>query len=245
MDSTRLRKLCSNGSFRNTVANTASLHLSYHTIHLTLHRKIVTAISAHHPGIDVLHAPGAFIKAREAAAESVEWLSQIRPEHLEGFWYNCAPPISYLTVASRNNFVLIGAFITLLQAVAFTSSDRDALRQIWERLKWRLRIFSRGNELFEGALRRVEDKRQWIEGVLEKGFTPNIPPRPKVREPTEPKSTPQASDSGPLAGLQSFPTQQSMEDLLSAELGAQGGHNNVHPFDDGFFGFEEFSGWFK
>jgi hypothetical protein len=66
----------------------ASLHLSYHAIHLTLHSKIITAIAAHHPGINVLPAPGAFKKAFEAAEQSVEWLSEIRPEHLEGFWYN-------------------------------------------------------------------------------------------------------------------------------------------------------------
>ena len=52
----------------------------------------------HHPGLNVRHAPGAFDKAREAAEESVEWLSQIRPEHLEGFWYNGTklPPFSPL-----------------------------------------------------------------------------------------------------------------------------------------------------
>ena len=33
-------------------------------------------------------APGAFDKAREAAEQSVEWLSQVRQEHQEGFWYN-------------------------------------------------------------------------------------------------------------------------------------------------------------
>jgi hypothetical protein len=69
----------------------ASLHLSYHAIHLTLHRKIITVISAHHPGLNVRPAPGAFDKAREAAGQSVEWLSQVRPEHLEGFWYNGIP----------------------------------------------------------------------------------------------------------------------------------------------------------
>ena len=66
----------------------ASLHLSYHAIHLTLHKRIIAAIAAHHPGINVRPAPGAFEKAREAAEQSVECLSRIRPEHLEGFWYN-------------------------------------------------------------------------------------------------------------------------------------------------------------
>ena len=148
-----------------------------------------------------------------------------------------------LTIASCNNFVLIGAFITLLQAVAFTTEDRDALREIWERLKWRLRIFSRGNELFEGALRRVEDKRQWTESVLEKGFMPVVPPsRPKIREPTEPKSTPRPADSIPLTGFQYFP-KQSMEELLNAELVAHDVHNNDHGFAEEFIALEKFSGW--
>src|ERR1700738_3103312 len=160
----------------------ASLHLSYHAIHLTLHRKIITAISAHHPGINVRPAPGAFEKAREAAERSVEWLSQVRQEHLEGFWYNGTPNPNPLTIASRNNLVLLGTFITLLQAVAFTTNDRDALKKLWEALKWQLRIFSRGNELFEGALRRVDDKRMWVENVLEKGFTPISPVRQHFRD---------------------------------------------------------------
>lgn len=57
-----------------------------------LHRRIIAVIAAHYPGINVRPAPGVFDKAREAAEQSVEWLSQIRPEHLEGFWYNCTPP---------------------------------------------------------------------------------------------------------------------------------------------------------
>lgn len=89
MGSTRLRKLCSNGMYVLIIPNfVASLHLSYHAIHLTLHKRIITAISAHHPGINVRPAPGAFEKAREAAEHSVEWLNQVRQEHLEGFWYN-------------------------------------------------------------------------------------------------------------------------------------------------------------
>lgn len=95
-------------------------------------------------------------------------------------WYYIAQPI--LTIASRSNLILLGTFITLLQAVAFTSEDREALKKLWERLKWQLRIFSRGNELFEGALKRLDHKRTWVESILEKGFTPVSPVKPSREE---------------------------------------------------------------
>ena len=55
----------------------------------------MTAIAAHHPGIDIRAAPTAYEKAREAAEQAVEWLGMIRPEHQEGFWFN----------GTMNNFV--------------------------------------------------------------------------------------------------------------------------------------------
>jgi hypothetical protein len=86
----------------------ASLHLSYHAIHLTLHSKIITAISTHHPGVDVLPAPGAFKKAVEAAEQSVNWLSEIRPEHLEGFWYNGTSISFYVNCSVTNESGSLG-----------------------------------------------------------------------------------------------------------------------------------------
>ena len=144
-----------------------------------------------------------------------------------------------LTSASRNNLVLLGTFITLLQAVAFTTADRDALKSLWERLRWRLRIFSRGNELFEGALRRLDDKRAWVETVLEQGFTPITPVRRRDerRQQQPPPYVP--VEGAPVSGFPNFTT-QNMEDLLHAEgLVGPSGQN----FTEGFLQFEEFSGW--
>lgn len=203
----------------------------------------MTAIAAHHPGIDVKPPPGAFEKAREAAEQSVEWLSQIRPEHLEGFWYNgiFSQALTLISAAS-NNLVLLGSFITLLQAVAFTSQDRNDLKKVWERLKWQLRIFSRGNQLFEGALRRVDDKRSWVETVLEKGFTP-IPLGGTHRPAQASHAATKVEETNQIGAFPGFTT-QNMEDLLSAEaLATHGTQDGTHGFPDGFIGFEGFSGW--
>src|SRR5947207_11635993 len=119
-----------------------------------------------------------------------------------------------LTIASRNNLVLLGTFITLLQAVAFTLKDREALKKVWEKLKWQLRIFSRGNELFEGALKRLDEKRTWVEGILEKGFTPINPVKPS-RDGSRTQQQPLAfvpPAGNAISGFPDFPT-QSMEDL--------------------------------
>ena len=191
----------------------------------------------------MLPAPGTFDKAREAAEECVEWLSQIRPEHLEGFWYNGEANKSIkLTIASRNNLVLLGTFVTLLQAVAFTSADRDLLKKLWERLKWQLRIFSRGNELFEGALKRLDEKRTWVEGVLEKEFIPISPIKPP-RE--ESRAQPVPLPFVPPGGNTGFPDfgQQNMEDLLNTEGLVPHSVRTTHNYPDGFVGFETFSDW--
>lgn len=152
-------------------------------------------------------------------------------------WYYIAKPI--LTIASRNNLVLLGTFITLLQAVAFTSADREALQKLWERLRWQLRIFSRGNELFEGALKRLDEKRTWVENILEKGFTPVKPVSRIHQQQPHPLVSP---DSKPISGFPGFPT-QSMEDLLNTEGLVVHNVHNAHNYADGLLRFEEFSGW--
>jgi hypothetical protein len=155
-------------------------------------------------------------------------------------WYYIAQPI--LTIASRNNLVLLGTFITLLQAVAFTSADREALQKLWERLRWQLRIFSRGNELFEGALKRLDEKRTWVENILEKGFTPLKPSR-EVSRIQQQRPLPLVSpDSNTISGFPGFPT-QSMEDLLKTEGLVVHNVHNAHNYADGLLRFEEFSGW--
>ena len=158
-------------------------------------------------------------------------------------------------IASRSNLVLLGTFITLLQAVAFTSADRERLKKLYERLKWQLRIFSRGNELFEGALRRVDEKRTWVESVLDKGFTP-IKPLAAMRSTRSRPGPPPVlrsaaagaggSVGGPSPGAFHDFQGQSMEELLhssSAAEGLGGGVGNAGEFHDRFLGFEEFSGW--
>jgi hypothetical protein len=145
-------------------------------------------------------------------------------------------------LASSNNLVLLGSFITLLQAVAFTSQDRNDLKKVWERLKWQLRIFSRGNELFEGALRRIDDKRGWVEAVLEKGFIPIALARTQ-RSISIPRPGHYIDGPHSLGGFPAFAT-QSMEDLLRAEaLAIQGAQDDTHEFPDGLIGFEGFAGW--
>jgi hypothetical protein len=148
-----------------------------------------------------------------------------------------------LITASRNNLVLLGTFITLLQAVAFTSQDRDALKKLWERLKWQLRVSSRGNELFEGALRRLDDKRMWVDNILEKGFTPVRPLR-KAQDGVRPQHPPLYVSSG-AASISRFPdfATQSMEDLLHTEGLVAHNVHDAQEFGSVFVGFEEFHGW--
>ena len=133
---------------------------------------------------------------------------------------------------------MVGVFITLLQTVAFTSDDREVLKKLWERLKWQLRIFSRGNELFDGALKRLDKKRSWIESLLEKGFIPvNLAKLSRVPSVPAPLHQPNSS----IHGFPNFPS-QSMEELLHTE-GLASRDLNTRGFPEGFMGFEDVSGW--
>ena len=116
------------------------------------------------------------------------------------------------------------------------------MKKIWERLKWQLRIFSRGNQIFEGALCRADEKRTWVDSILENGFIPTVPVKPNSTT-SELEATPFAADTTPVGGFQGFAT-QSMQDLLGADvLGTHNTHDNVQGFPGGFVGFDEFSGW--
>jgi hypothetical protein len=116
------------------------------------------------------------------------------------------------------------------------------MKKLWERWKWQLRIFSRGNELFEGALKRVDEKRLWVENVLEKGFTPTSPIKPPREIPRQQQPVPFVPPEGTsMTGFPEFP--QSMEDLLHTEELVAHNVPNPHEFADGFLGFQEFSGW--
>lgn len=138
--------------------------------------------------------------------------------------------------------MLVGTFITLLQAVAFSSQDRDALKKLCERFKWQLRIYSRGNELFEGALRRVDDKRTWVEIVLENGFTPISPIKQNREGFQRHPGVGFAISGGEITGFPELPM-QSLQELLNTEGFATRNVPNTHEFTDQFMGFEEFSGW--
>lgn len=90
----------------------------------------------------------------------------------------------------------------------------------------------------------MDDKRTWVEIVLEKGFTPISPIKPS-REGTRTRQQPLPfgpPDGNTMTGFPDFGG-QSMEDLLNTEGLVAHNVHNPHGFGDGFLGFEEFSGW--
>ena len=89
----------------------------------------------------------------------------------------------------------------------------------------------------------MDDKRMWVETLLEKGFTPINPVKPMREGPRNQQPIPYvSSDGNSMDGFPDFAT-QSMEALLNTEgMVAQNVHN-THGFEEGFLGFEEFSGW--
>jgi hypothetical protein len=82
----------------------------------------------------------------------------------------------------------------------------------------------------------------WVDGILEKGFTPVRPLR-KLQDGVRPHPPPYvSSETASMGRFPDFAT-QSMEDLLNTEGLVTHNVHNAQEFGGGFVGFEEFHGW--
>lgn len=133
MSVSRPRKLSSNGY----------LHLAYFATEITLHRRIVRSLTNKSP-------PMLAQICREAAKTrliaAMEFVRNLRPEHLQAFWYSSA----------ASSFALIGSFAALLYVTASTPEEAAFYKAKLSDYRWVLRVSANGFEPMAGAMRLLD-----------------------------------------------------------------------------------------
>lgn len=72
----------------------------------------------------------------------MDFVSSLRPEHLQSFWYS----------ASKYNFALVGTFISLLWATATDKQEANIYKKSLDEYRWVLRLSSKSADFLEHAI---------------------------------------------------------------------------------------------
>lgn len=92
----------------------------------------------------------------------MDFVQNIRPEHLQSFWYS----------ASKYCFALVGTFISLLWVTALDTDEAESYKATMHAYQWMLRLSSKSADFLERALSMLATST----GILIKA----IPERPNV-----------------------------------------------------------------
>jgi hypothetical protein len=115
------------------------LHLGYYAVEMTLHRRIIRSLSSvDDPTLRSICRQAAQVRLKSA----MDFVSGLRPEHLQSFWYS----------ASKYNFALIGTFISLLWATSTEKEEADMYKKSLEEYRWVLRLSSKSADFLEQAI---------------------------------------------------------------------------------------------
>lgn len=129
MENITARKLSSSGY----------LHLAYYAVEMTLHRRILRSLSsADDTELRSICRQAAQLRLKSA----MDFVSNLRPEHLQSFWYS----------ASKYNFALVGTFISLLWATSTSKAEADRYKKCLEEYRWVLRLSSKSADFLEQAI---------------------------------------------------------------------------------------------
>ena len=128
------------------------LHLAYFATEIALHKALIQRIDEKTDQDVVIHCRNA---AHTRALAATQFIASLRVEHLEAFWVHNA----------RNNIVVIGSFIGLLQATSHTQDEAKYYNDLREKFRWHLRVHSRATWLMGYALNKLEES---IWGAVER-----------------------------------------------------------------------------
>ncbi|KAM3450239.1 hypothetical protein MY3296_006242 [Beauveria thailandica] len=126
----RLESLSSGGRTPSRPSSVGYLHLAYFAAEISLHRRIISTLSASPTTIDpyLEHICRSAAKAR--LISSMDFVNRLSPNHLHSFWY----------FASKTNFALIGTFGSLLWATSPGREEADWYRRRLAEYRWTLSV---------------------------------------------------------------------------------------------------------
>ncbi|KAH8732310.1 fungal-specific transcription factor domain-containing protein [Phaeosphaeriaceae sp. PMI808] len=121
------------------LSSTGYLHLGYYAVEMTLHRRIIRSLSsADDPSLRSICRQAAQVRLKSV----IEFVSNLRPEHLQSFWYS----------ASKYNFALVGTFISLLWVTSTDKKEAEMCKKHLEEYRWVLRLSSKSADFLEPAI---------------------------------------------------------------------------------------------
>lgn len=136
MDVTYQRKLCFHGY----------LHFSYYGVVMTILRRLVRSTALAPRCADDRVLSDIRQLALQTAQNATSFVTNLRSDHLEAFWYFTSP---YL-------FSLLGSFTTLLLVTSLSSQERSFWQESLNSYLWRLRTLSKSCEPMRYAVNRLE-----------------------------------------------------------------------------------------
>lgn len=131
-----LQRLCPSGY----------LHLAFHAVKISLLRRLIRSTALAPLCLDVNVLSEVRRLASQAGSEAVTFVSQLRADHLEAFWFFSSPFA----------FSLIGSFITLLLVTARVDAEQSYWREKLNKYLWNLRLMSKTSEPMRYAVKRLE-----------------------------------------------------------------------------------------
>jgi hypothetical protein len=136
MGITYQRKLCFHGY----------LHFSYHGVMITLLRRLIRSTILPPRCVDDQVLADIRQLALQTAQGAIAFVTNLRPDHLEAFWYFTSP---YL-------FSLLGSFTTLLLVTSLSSQERTFWQETLNSYLWTLRVMSKSSGPMQYAVNRLE-----------------------------------------------------------------------------------------
>ncbi|KAH7117268.1 hypothetical protein B0J13DRAFT_652947 [Dactylonectria estremocensis] len=130
------RKLCFHGY----------LHFSYYGVAMTLLRRLVRSTALPPRCTDDRVLSDIRQIALQTAQSAIGFVTNLRPDHLEAFWYFTSP---YL-------FSLVGSFTTLLLVTSLSYQERHFWQETLNSYLWNLRMMSKSHKPMQYAVNRLE-----------------------------------------------------------------------------------------
>lgn len=159
-----------------------NLQLAYFATEMTLHRRMISSI--HYTKLNInsgsisqspngsnqspnlqQNVPIQVIEVCRKAARSrltaaIDFVRDLKPEHLQAFWHNSA----------GSNFALIGVFAALLYVTSLSTEESLQLKEQVMDYRWILRVNSRSFTVAQDALVLVDGVLKNIPGILTEQF---------------------------------------------------------------------------
>ena len=113
-------KLCMNGF----------LHLALHATTAALHRRLLWAIQRSKSEVDPQFVQFIRRMLHTRALSLVQFMSYLRPEHMEAFWF----------FAAGSCATILGGFLGLLRTTSVTLEESEDLQKLMKEFEWQLRM---------------------------------------------------------------------------------------------------------